>query len=197
MASMIWRQRLRRSVPLVLMGGGMAILIYCGLIRADAWIYQRRQEREIARRAASTSPAGDVEAVRSGLVGRIGIARLGLSAVIAEGADETVLQRAVGHVPGTALPGKPGNVGLAGHRDTFFRILRDVRPNDIVVLATERGEFLYRVVSTQVVGPHALEVLDSTAAETVTLITCYPFSYIGAAPSRFIVRAERTHEQPK
>jgi sortase A len=190
------RQRLRQSVPFVLMGSGLAILLYCGFVRADAWIFQQREGREFTRRAQTTSLPGRGAAVPSGLVGRITIARLGLSAVITEGAGEAVLRRAVGHVPGTALPGQPGNVGLAGHRDTFFRPLRNVRRDDIIVLATQLGEFRYRVVSTKVVESHSVEVLGPTVEETVTLVTCYPFSYIGAAPNRFIVRAEKTRLQP-
>ena len=179
----IRRQRFGQLVPLALIGAGLAILGYCGYVRVDRWIFQQREGREITRRTQqAASPAVVIgAAASSGPIGRIAIPRLGLSAVIAEGADEAALRRAVGHVPGTALPGQPGNVGLAGHRDTFFRPLRHVRLNDIIVLATEHGEFRYRVASTRVVDPHAVEVLDPTAEETLTLVTCYPFSYIGAA----------------
>jgi sortase A len=176
---------------LVLIGSGLAILGYCAFIRADSWIFQRREGRELTHSAQTTSPTGRAAPAPSGIVGRITIARLGLAAVITEGAGETVLRRAVGHVPGTALPGQPGNVGLAGHRDTFFQPLKDVRLNDIIVLATDGGEFCYRVVSTKIVDPRSVEVLDPTVGETLTLVTCYPFRYIGAAPNRFIVRAER------
>jgi sortase A len=159
----------------------------------DTWMFQQRGEREIARRAQVPSPPGGAAAKPSGLIGSIAIARLGFYAVITEGAGEATLRRAVGHVPGTALPGEPGNVGLAGHRDTFFQPLRNIRRNDMIELATGRGELYYQVVSTKVVGPDAVEVLEPTVGEALTLITCYPFSYIGAAPKRFIVRAERTN----
>lgn len=192
----IGRQSLRQAVPLALIGAGLAMLAYCGYIRLDRWVFQQREGRELARRLQAASPPIRGAPASSGPIGSMAIPRIGLSAVVAEGAGEAALRRAVGHVPGTALPGQLGNVGLAGHRDTFFRPLRNIRLNDIIVVATARGEFRYRVVSTSVVGPHAVEVLDPTAEETVTLVTCYPFSYIGAAPNRFIVRAERTRAQP-
>jgi sortase A len=120
---------------------------------------------------------------------------VGISAVVAEGSDETTLRRAVGHIAGTALPGEPGNVGLAGHRDTFFRALRNIRGGDLIVLTTPRGEFQYSVVSIKVVKPKALDVLDPTSEEILTLVTCYPFYFVGSAPNRFIVRAKRVRGQ--
>jgi sortase A len=127
----------------------------------------------------------------SGLIGRIEIARLGLSVMIMEGDDGKTLRRAAGHVPGTALPGQPGNVGITAHRDTFFRPLRNIQMDDVITLTTLQGEYRYRVVSTKVVSPQDVEVLDSTGGEILTLVTCYPFYFVGAAPNRFIVRAER------
>jgi sortase A len=129
-----------------------------------------------------------------GLIGRIEIPRLGLSAIVAEGTDRTTLRRAVGHVPGTALPGQPGNAGLTGHRDTFFRPLRNVLQNDIITVTTLGGEYRYRVVSTRVVKPTEVSVLQPTGNEILTLVTCHPFYFVGAAPNRFIVRAERVAE---
>ena len=100
-------------------------------------------------------------------------------------------RRAVGHIPGTVLPGRPGNVGISGHRDTFFRPSRNIRRNDLITLTMLSGEFRYRVVSTKVVGPNDLAVLDPGESEILTLVTCYPFYFVGSAPARFIVRAER------
>ena len=125
------------------------------------------------------------------MIGRIEIARVGISVVVVEGTDDHILRRSAGHILGTALPGKPGNVGIAGHRDTFFRPLRNIRRNDIITLSTPRGEYRYRVVSTKVVSPSDVAVLDSDGNQILTLVTCYPFYFVGAAPSRFIVRAER------
>jgi sortase A len=127
----------------------------------------------------------------SGLIGRIEIARLGLSVMVIEGDDGKTLRRAAGHVPGTALPGQLGNVAITAHRDTFFRPLRKIQTDDVITLTTLQGVYRYRVVSTKIVSPQDVEVLDSTDGEVLTLVTCYPFYFVGAAPNRFIVRAER------
>jgi sortase A len=122
-------------------------------------------------------------------IGEIQIPRIGLRAIVAQGESAPILRRAVGHLADTVLPGRLGNVVLAGHRDTFFRPLRLVRVGDTIVLNTIYGDFEYVVESTSVVPPSDLRVLEPTAGPTLTLITCYPFSYVGAAPNRFIVRA--------
>jgi sortase A len=142
---------------------------------------------------ASPSPSIEipVAVTAGGLIGRIEIPRLGLSEVVMEGSDASTLRRAVGHVPGTPLPGQEGNTAITGHRDTFFRPLRKIRPDDLIKLTTLQGEFLYRVVSTGIVDPGDVEVLDSTGRQELTLVTCYPFYFVGTAPHRFIVRAER------
>jgi sortase A len=126
-----------------------------------------------------------------GVLGRIEIPRLGISAMIAEGTDPAALRHAVGHVRSTSQPGEPGNVGLAGHRDSFFRGLGGIRENDLIRITTARSTFDYRVRWDIVVDPHRVDVLDSTAAPSVTLVTCYPFHWVGPAPQRFVVRAER------
>ena len=126
-----------------------------------------------------------------GLIGRIEIPRLGISVIVVEGTAARTLRRSVGHIGGTALPGEPGNVGISGHRDTFFRPLRNIRQGDLVALTTLTGEYRYRVVSTKVVRPEDVAVLDPGSDESLTLVTCYPFYYVGPAPSRFIVRAAR------
>jgi len=125
----------------------------------------------------------------SALIGRLEIPRLGLSVMVREGADNGTLRKAVGHIPGTALPGVIGNVALAGHRDTFFRPLRNIKKGDDIDLQTERGTYRYVVESTKIVGPRDVGVLAASGGETLTLVTCYPFYYVGSAPKRFIVRA--------
>jgi sortase A len=122
-------------------------------------------------------------------VGRIEVPRLNLRAIIAEGTDARTLRRAVGHLAGTPLPGEAGNVVLAGHRDTFFRALKDIREDDVVRITTPRGRFEYVVEATAVVEPTRTDVLDATALPSVTLVTCYPFYLVGDAPDRFVVRA--------
>src|SRR5690242_2303529 len=126
-----------------------------------------------------------------GVVGRIEIPRLGLKAMILEGVSQRTLALAVGHIPGTALPGKEGNVGIAGHRDTFFRSLAGIHQNDAILLTTRDGSYRYRVNSGVVVGPRDTQVLESSKRPSLTLVTCYPFRYLGPAPARFIVHAVR------
>lgn len=196
-----WTQR-------VLFACAISLLGYCGIVLVDAWIFQKRESGNLERllqqqRAANkdqpqtksaTPPEAPPAIGPDGLIGRIEIPRLGLSAIVAEGTDKATLLRAVGHVPGTALPGQPGNAGLAGHRDTFFRPLRNILQNDIITLTTLGGDYSYRVVSTRVVRPTEVAVLHPTGNEILTLVTCHPFNFVGAAPNRFIVRAERVTE---
>ena len=111
--------------------------------------------------------------------------------MVVEGAGHRDLKRAAGHIPGTAFPGTGGNTGIAAHRDTFFRPLRFIRISDSITVTTPQGAFVYRVVSTQIVKPDQIQVLSPTQAEALTLVTCYPFNFVGPAPRRFIVRAER------
>ncbi len=122
--------------------------------------------------------------------GRISIPRIGLSAMVAEGDDDDTLRHAVGHIPGTAAPWGAGNVALAGHRDTFFRGLSRVRLDDVIELETLRGTFKYRVERITVVGPQDLQVVQSPEWD-LTLVTCFPFHYIGPAPQRYIVQGSR------
>jgi sortase A len=126
------------------------------------------------------------------LVGRIDIPRLDLSAIVFEGTTDDTLARGVGHLRGTAGPGERGNLVLAGHRDTFFRELRDIRRGDKIRVKAPDGEYQYSVDSTAIVHPNQTEVLRPSDDATLTLITCYPFSYIGNAPERFIVHAHFT-----
>jgi sortase A len=126
------------------------------------------------------------------LVGKIEIRRLGVSAIMLRGTTARTLRRAVGHIPGTALPGEAGNVGLAGHRDSFFRDLSGIRTGDTISLATPHGDVHYQVDSVFVVEPEGVHVLAPPATgEMVTLVTCYPFNYVGPAPGRFIVQGHR------
>jgi sortase A len=116
---------------------------------------------------------------------------LKLSAAVAEGDDDATLGRAVGHLPDTPLPWQQrGNVALAAHRDGLFRSLQHIRVNDDVRVVTPRGEYHYRVRRTLIVDPDDVWVLEPTATPGITLITCYPFSFVGNAPRRFIVRAD-------
>ena len=125
------------------------------------------------------------------IVGRLSVPRLHLSAMVREGVDAKTLRLSVGHIPATALPGQAGNVGIAGHRDTFFRGLRDLRAKDEIVFSTLNGNCKYEVESLIVVKPDDIAVLAPSRENVLTMVTCYPFSYIGSAPERFIVRARQ------
>ena len=189
-----WTQR-------ALFAAGILSLGYCAFVLADAWMFQRRErqnlERLLREERPPASPGSPAESSLppaigpDGLIGQIVIERLGVSVVVVEGTDKPSLRRAAGHIAGTALPGQIGNVGIAAHRDTFFRPLRNIRRDDIITLTTLRGEYRYRVVSTKIVNPYDVAVLDPDGSEVLTLVTCYPFYFVGAAPDRFIVRAER------
>lgn len=133
----------------------------------------------------------DPDAPEGALIGRIEISRIGVSALLLQGNAGRTLRRGVGLIPGTAAPGADGNAGLAGHRDSFFRGLRNVRKDDIITLKTLGGEFRYQVDWTRVVAPEETSVLADVGEPVLTLVTCYPFSWVGPAPERFIVRARR------
>jgi sortase A len=135
-----------------------------------------------------TTPSLDADPL---VLGRIEIPRIGVSAIVREGDDDTTLSIAVGHIPGTARPGERGNMALAGHRDSFFRALRHIQVDDTIRIRTAGRRYEYRVDATEVVGPEATRVLDPTGDAILTLVTCYPFEYLGHAPNRFIVRASR------
>jgi sortase A len=195
------KQPLRRMVrwtERLLFAVGLALLAWCAYVVLDARIFQQAEDSRLdglLRVSQETSPAARpvrlLPAPAAGLIGRLDISRLGLSVIVIEGVRAATLRRAVGHIPGTALPGQPGNVGISGHRDTFFRPLRNIRRDDMVTLTTLLGEFRYRVVSTSIVRPDNIAVLAPTENQILTLVTCYPFYFVGPAPSRFIVRAER------
>jgi sortase A len=176
---------------------GLLALSYVGFALLDARLYQAEQARRFERALKETNLAraeSPAIAVSEGSpLGRIEIGAVGLTVMVLEGTDEGTLQRAVGHIRGTPLPGQRGNVALAGHRDTFFRGLRKIRVNDEITLTTLSGSYRYRVDSTKVVKPEETEVLEDDG-DILTLVTCYPFNFVGSAPRRFIVRARRVLE---
>jgi sortase A len=182
--ALLWSQR-------ALFAGAILSFGYAGFVLADAWLFQRRESSHFERLRQQRVAVPIAFSSQRGLIGRLEIQRLGLSVMVTEGDDHRTLRRGVGHIPGTALPGQIGNIALTGHRDTFFRPLRNIRIDDIVTLSTLQGAFRYRVLATQVVSPDHVSVLDPGRNETLTLITCHPFYFVGAAPNRFIVRAER------
>jgi sortase A len=117
------------------------------------------------------------------------VQRVGLEVPVLEGVDDLTLNRGAGHIPGTALPGQPGNVAVAGHRDGFFRALKDVVPGDTIEMQRASVTDRYIVRNIELVAPSNTSVLKSTGEDTLTLVTCYPFHYVGAAPQRYIIQA--------
>jgi sortase A len=168
-----------------------SVLLFAAGMSARA--NDKSHRARIAQTSAMTSPAVDMPPAT---VGRIEIPTLGLATRVLEGDDARTLRLGVGHIPGTAVLGPSGNVGLAGHRTTFFRSLGKISVGEEIRYSTPAGTFSYRVVSLRVVLPSAIEVLDSTPSPTLTLVTCYPFHSIGPAPKRFIVHAEMVPASP-
>lgn len=124
------------------------------------------------------------------------IPRIRLDVPVLEGSSDVTLDRGAGHIEDTAVPGAPGNSGIAGHRDGFFRGLKDVQPGDTIELETLHDTQTYRIERTWIVNPDDVSVLDPTPAQSITLVTCYPFYFVGSAPQRYIVRAVRDLAQP-
>jgi sortase A len=176
-----------RRASLALLAAGLLALGYVAYVVADTKAYQAIEQRRFEMATLGSTPAPAL--VDGGSIGEIRIPRLGLTAIVLQGDSTAILRRAVGHLADTALPGEPGNVVLAGHRDTFFRPLKRVQRGDAITLRTRHGDFEYLVESTAVVAPTDVHVLEPTGGRTLTLITCFPFGYLGRAPDRFIVRA--------
>jgi LPXTG-site transpeptidase (sortase) family protein len=176
----------------LILGGAVVLACYSYTWheRADA---QRRAKEWLARASAGhrSQPAPEPPVRRGDVVGEIEIPRLHLSVMIFEGDDARILERGAGHIPGTALPSSSGNVGIAAHRDTYFRPLRTIHANDVIALKTRAGTSQYAVTETEVVPPSDIGVLSPAYGRDLTLITCYPFYYVGSAPKRFIVHARR------
>jgi LPXTG-site transpeptidase (sortase) family protein len=131
------------------------------------------------------------------LIGKLEIPRLGITVMIREGMESDTLRKAVGHMPGTAAPGQVGNFVVAGHRDTFFRPLRLVSDGDEIRVTTTAGSFHYYVTELSIVGPNDLRIAQSGSTAICTLVTCFPFGYIGPAPRRFVVRGGLRSRQTK
>jgi len=125
------------------------------------------------------------------VLGKLEIPRIGLSVVVFQGTTSKTLRHGAGHIINSALPGETGNIGIAGHRDTYFRTLKDARPNDEIRIQTTTGLSRYEVDWIQIVAPEDTDILAPSSESTITLITCYPFYFIGAAPERFVVHAHK------
>jgi sortase A len=153
--------------------------------RLDRVVEQQPAERPTIERRRSSTKRAD-----HSLIGRLEIPRVNMSVMVVNGDDEATLKVAAGHLPDTPLPWELGNSAVAGHRDSFFRPLSRIKLHDTLILTTPHGEFHYTVSNLRVVEPNDLSVLAQNGRSSLTLVTCYPFSYIGRAPKRFIVRAD-------
>jgi LPXTG-site transpeptidase (sortase) family protein len=194
-----WLELLLRATGLICLGTAVAIVaeghIFQLLGRWQLGAVDRAEAVVEPPRPVGLLPGDELAAIDNPPpapgtpLGTIAIPEVGLDAVFLEGVGNDVLRRGVGHFPQTPMPGAGGNFALAGHRDTFFRGLRHVQPGQRVTVTTAAGrEIVYRVTGTEIVEPTQVEVLDDLGRESLTLITCYPFRYVGPAPRRFVVR---------
>ena len=184
-----------RAAQRLFLWTGIAVLAYAGGMTAYSEAYQRYQSREFDKVISSGGPeAADLH--EGDVVGKLEIPRIELSVVIFQGAEESTLRVGAGHVPGTPLPGAGGNVAIAAHRDTYFRKLKDIEPGDKIRVSLALRTFEYVVESTETVDPQDTRAMESHAGEELTLITCFPFYYVGSAPKRFIVHAVIAVQKP-
>ncbi len=195
------RKRAFRIAEVILGLIGLIALGVYGIVTWQTHLFQTREKEYFAGLAKSYKsykwPKAELPPpTKNGdFVGQIDVPRIGISAIVLEGSDDRTLRLGVGHIPGTAFPGRPGNVGLAGHRDTFFRALRNIRPMDEIRVSTIRTTYTYVVDWKKIVDPKDTEVLDDSDQQILTLVTCFPFYFVGSAPQRFIVRAHRVPDQ--
>lgn len=192
-------RRVTRVAYCAFLAAGIMAIGYAGYAVLDRYLYQSVETSEFERVSMPAEPHA-TEAIPiaiGGVIGEIKVPRLKLKAIVVQGDSGNLLRRAVGHLPETALPGEAGNVALAGHRDGLFRPLRNVRTGDLITLRTPGREFQYQVEWTAVVPPTAVRVLQPTSDEALTLVTCFPFYYVGAAPDRFVVRARKISVAPE
>ena len=184
-------------VSRVLLVAGLALIAWPVYVSTDSALAQWSGRRELARavqeeaivvRKPGTTP--EPALARGTVLGHFDVPRLGLSYVLLEGTDTRTLDRSLGHVEGTGLPGSAGNISIAGHRDRHFRKLEWIQRDDQIVLTSRGGAlFVYRVEWSRVFKPGDIQVLDESYGPAITLITCFPFEYVGAAPLRLVVRA--------
>jgi sortase A len=179
---------------------GLSLGTWCAVVMLESW-YTNALPLPVATTLpgeAGNLPrgtSGRIAPTRGTRLARLEVPSLGLSAAVLEGSDDGTLNRAAGHIEDTPLPGEHGNVGIAGHRDTIFRPLRNVRVGTTLDLVTPARVLRYRVSRTKIVKPEDVYVLNPTGHPTLTLVTCYPFEFIGHAPKRFIVQAELVGEE--
>jgi len=193
-------RRFLGGVERALLAAGTVLGLWCAAVLLEARYTATLPPPPPA--AAATLP-GDTSSGRTPVrpspergswIARLEAPTVHLSATVLEGSDDGTLARAAGHIEDTALPGQPGNLAIAGHRDTTFRPVRRLHVGDPLIVRTRDHSYRYRVTRLFVVKPEDVYVLDATSRPTLTLVTCYPFEFIGHAPKRFIVQAELADE---
>jgi sortase A len=173
---------------------GILALGYASLVFANSHAYQSLEMKKFKQADLPLEPHAFLDGE---VIGEIQVPRLGLDAIVVEGDSAENLRRAVAHLPKSTLPGESGNIVLAGHRDTFFRPLRDVRLGDEIRFKTQARSFDYVVESIDIVDPTDIRVLASSSSHELTLLTCFPVYYVGPAPKRLVVRAGEVDATPR
>jgi sortase A len=189
-----------------LITGGAGLALWCAVILVEARFHQTAAMPAPPLTVTQTTLPGDgggttaplAPSPKAGTVlGRLDAPSVKLSTVVLEGSDDGTLSRGSGHIEDTPFPGQSGNVGIAGHRDTTFRALRNIHVGDPLEYKTADRLYRYRISKTMIVGPDDVYVLDPTEQPALTLVTCYPFEFVGHAPRRFIVRADLVSEESR
>jgi sortase A len=185
------RKHVLRAACYFFFAFGIFALGYAGFVFADSRAYQTLEMKKFQQAGSLSEPHTLVD---GDVLGEIQVPRLSIYVMVVQGDSPAQLRHAAGHLAKSALPGEWGNVAVAGHRDTFFRPLREIRVGDEIGFKTRERVFKYRVDSIEVVAPTDIRVLESSTGHDLTLLTCFPFHYVGPAPNRFVVRAHEIGE---
>ena len=202
------RQSLLRWLERGLLAVGVILAAWCAAVLVEARFHSTvpipvafEQKLKVTQTLILPGDAGakkSAPAPSAGmLLGRLEAPSVKMSTAVLEGSDDATLSRGAGHIEDTPFPGESGNVGIAGHRDTVFRPLRNIQVGDPLELTTPNRLYRYRISKTLIVGPDDVYVLDPSKSSMLTLVTCYPFEYVGHAPRRFIVQAELIKEEAR
>jgi sortase A len=183
--------RVLRWLERALLSVGLALGVWCGAVLLEAHFVAKMPIPDPPKVATTSVPVTTVlPAPGTGAwVAKLDAPSVRLSATVLEGSDDATLARGAGHIEETAFPGQPGNIGIAGHRDTTFRAVRDLRTGDPLELTTGDRTYRYLITKTFIVEPEDVYVLDPGDRPMLTLVTCYPFTFIGHAPHRYIIQA--------
>lgn len=215
---MSWLRKLER---LLLIIGVLMLGIYLGarvhgIILSRAAVQRFKSQAQVSRehrtKAASGGEAPDftlwsqkrIDEYKASLtanfapaIALLRIPKIHLEVPVLDGTDDLTLNRGVGLIAGTARPGQDGNIGIAGHRDGFFRGLKDIAERDTIELATQKGTNAYVIDRIVIVEPKDVSILAPRSRSSVTLVTCYPFYFVGSAPQRYIVQATLVNPDPR